>query len=264
MSNKWEKMAYLSLAVTKPGFLMVDDNQSATGWSSLLPETASFSSPAVIGAEEEYNGQSRNTKTCEVVCYSTSAQDSDGREGARGLTLFGLNENFNEVVVTVGLRGTEHVSTGIKLIRCYRVVVSDAGSVGGPVGTITICQQADSEDPDFEPIQYVTVDPWESIGGLCAFTVPTGKSAIIKNRQFSFLNSDGNIFTVMIDLVARQYGSPVFVMLDRSIFDRDRCPSDLGFINILLPEKTDVIVRIPKVIGAVGVAARIDYILFDD
>lgn len=267
MSERWEKMGHYPLAVIEPYADPEDPvtmDYTVTGWSPILSEQATYEDPVIIGESERYNGQDSGTDPGTTVIFSTSDHDTADGEGAREVEISGLDGEFNTRWARVKLRGTEPVDANLRLVRCYSPMLFDAGPAGAPVGNLIVQQQSDAGGDvsnQQTPVIFGSIAPLESCGGPCGFTVPAGMVAEIKDVRLSFLNTDGNIFSVIVDLVARKHGGTVFKLLDRHVHDRDRGDGKIKFKSILLPEKSDVILRSPSVIGTVGVSARINYTL---
>lgn len=70
--------------------------------------------------------------------FSDNANDTLLGSGARKVTVFGLDANFDEIQEEVDMDGTNIVSTIQKFIRVFNVEVTDSGGSGENEGSITI------------------------------------------------------------------------------------------------------------------------------
>ena len=219
----------------------------------------------ISGFLGEYQGQPTDEPST-ITCYSSDDEDRNdskskaGGYGARKVELFGLDANYNEVSSTISMHGKLHVNAGLNWTRCNYARVVQAGNNKSSAGVITIKQDTGGS----ELFKYVVIPPYENSGGPCAFTVPAGKSAIIHNYQFSFLDRDENVFSVTLDLVARRQKSNAFIVLNRTVGMRGQSFTEVPFSDIIVPEKTDVKVRASDVIGTVGASVRINYTLLNN
>jgi len=77
------------------------------------------------------------TTAAVVSVVSTDSADDDGGTGANTVTLYGVDENWDEQSETVTLNGTTPVSTSGTHFRVYRAFVATAGSGSKNAGAIS-------------------------------------------------------------------------------------------------------------------------------
>lgn len=110
--------------------------------------------------------------TVEVV--SSDANDTAAGTGAREVTVFGLDENWNEASETIATAGTSASSaTTTTFIRVYRVTVSEIGAYGGTnAGNLIVRVSGGGSTQG-----YILADKGQSQG--VHYTIPRGHKAYI-------------------------------------------------------------------------------------
>ena len=67
---------------------------------------------------------------------SSSTADDEGSTGAETVELFGLDDNYNEIIEVITLDGQTSVDTTKEYLRINRMIVRSAGSSGTNAGVI--------------------------------------------------------------------------------------------------------------------------------
>jgi len=180
------------------------------------------------------------TSASTMYISSSSAADTAAGTGARTVTVYGLDADFEQISVTVSLNG----QTGVQLngalnwYRVNRIVVNTAGSGGANAGVLYVGTEA--TPPGGVPTnKYATVAIGDNQTLMCLWTVPVGYTAYLHQKDVSASSSAGKfaIFT----LVARPDGG-VFNVKDRVTIANNS--TSIPYWNpIVFTEKTDIEVR---------------------
>jgi hypothetical protein len=169
---------------------------------------------------------------------SSSTSDTAAGTGARTVTIYGLDANYNQINETVTLNGTAAVNTTLSYLRVLHLLVNTAGSGGAAAGSIYAGTGALTAGKPANVYGVYTAD-----GGATAaiYTVPAGYTGYI----FDFLASAGcttaNAYS-NIGLFARPLGG----VFDNTI--QGRCGSGGAFtiplnFPLAFTEKTDIEIR---------------------
>lgn len=114
------------------------------------------------------------TTAATMEAISSDANDTAAGTGAREVTVYGLDENWNEASETLAMAGTSASSaSSTTFIRIYRVAVSQTGAYGGTnAGNITIRVSSAGSTQG-----YVLLGKGQSQG--VHYTIPRGHKAFI-------------------------------------------------------------------------------------
>jgi hypothetical protein len=173
-----------------------------------------------------------------IKISSSDANDTAAGTGARTVTIYGLDANYNQINETVSLSGQTAVNTTNSYLRVFHLMVNTAGSGGAAAGSIYAGVGTVTTGKPATVYGVYTAD-----GGAtaCIYTVPAGYTGYI----FDFLTSTGcttaNAYT-NIGL----YNRPLGGVLDNTI--QGRCGNGGAFtipLNypLVFDEKTDIEVR---------------------
>ena len=151
-----------------------------------------------------------------LYAYSANSEDSASRDGARTITIQGLDNNFNEIEETVTVNGS--VSTK-SFLRVYRAFVATAGSLTTNKGDVLISTASGGGGTVLADIGTIGQGSTFGLGQtqLALYTIPAGKrgyittwnvgcapannkaTVILKSRE---LNGDGPFRTKdIVDIV---------------------------------------------------------------
>ena len=187
---------------------------------------------------------------------SSSANDTAAGTGARTITIYGLDGNYNQINETVSLNGQTAVNTTNSFLRVLHLMVNTAGSGGAAAGTIYAGTGAVTTGKPANVYAAYTAD-----GGAtaCIYTVPAGYTGYV----FDFLVSSGittaNAFS-SLGLYARPYGG----VFDNTI--QGRCANGGSFtipLNypVAFSEKSDIEVRALSSTAGANVTANFSILL---
>lgn len=191
-----------------------------------------------------------------LTIVSTDVGDNQAGAGARKITIFGLDNNFDDLVETKDLHptdGTIAVTTIGEFTRVWRVVVDEVGTYGGGnLGDITI------EDTGAVGVQ-AFIEVGESQTDGTHYTVPAGKTACI--LRVGIITDSGKALD--IDLIGR-FGAGIAVAPFKPALHRQHwkgLDAPIGFpykIYKIFPEKTDIKFRAINNGGAAA-SVTVDY-----
>ncbi len=173
------------------------------------------------------------TQASTISVVSSSIQDVDGGSGASAISIYGLNENYDEISEIVMLNGTTPVVSTQAFLRINLVFAVDKINVGRIVGTATT---GGSTQLAIE----IGIGSDESVH----LTVPRGKTAVIPSLAASVFRSSGSGRRTATFKIKGSI--PGFVAYNVFLFDASNDGS--GFIQLnfdvpyLLPEYSDFIV----------------------
>jgi len=171
--------------------------------------------------------------------------DDDGApvgDGARTVTIAGLDSDYDVLTETVTMNGQGNVLTTASFLRVSSVTVATAGDTGFNEGIITVSNNADS-------IVLDQIDVQENASLSAAYTVPNGYTAYITQAMATESSSKGCQFGFWI----RTFGGlwtmkRSIVLLDSSIVLDMSMP-------MKLPQKTDIEIRAPGIQAGAVVTA---------
>jgi hypothetical protein len=173
-----------------------------------------------------------------MTLSSSSANDTAAGTGARTVTIYGLDANYNQINETITLNGTSAVSTTNSYIRVLHLLVNTAGSGGVAAGSIYAGTGALTAGKPANVYGVYTAD-----GGATAaiYTVPAGYTGYI----FDFLASSGsttaNAFT-SVGLFARPFGGVFDNTIQGRAANGGSFTIPLNF-PLAFTEKTDIEIR---------------------
>jgi hypothetical protein len=166
---------------------------------------------------------------------SSSTADTSAGTGARTVTLFGLDADYNEISETVTLNGQTAVTSTNSYLRIYRMVVRSAGSGGknagviyAGTGTVTAGVPAN---------KYATIAIGDNQTLMALWTVPAGHTGYLLQTDVTVATTQNNKYCT-VSLVARPYGE-VFQVKDR--FVKAESQTSLTYsVPLKFEEKTDI------------------------
>ena len=113
-----------------------------------------------------------------LYAYSADAQDSASGDGARTITILGLDNNFNEIEETVTVGGT---ATTLEFLRVYRAYVATTGSLDTNKGDVLISTGAGGTGTVLADIGIIGTGSTFGLGQtqLALYTIPAGKTGYL-------------------------------------------------------------------------------------
>lgn len=133
---------------------------------------------STLGAYPDYLS---SAETLSVV--SDNIADTGGGSGAQTLIVFGLDNDWKAIVELVNLNGTTPVTTTKAFLRINNMYVTQSGSAGQNVGTITCTSTV---------LGYVvgTINPTHNTMYWGQYSVPANKSAYLESYILSTGRAD--------------------------------------------------------------------------
>ena len=166
---------------------------------------------------------------------SSSTDDTSAGTGARTVTLFGLDADYNEISETITLNGQTAVTTTNSYLRIFRMVVNSAGSGGENAGVIyagtgTVTSGVPAN-------KYATIAIGDNQTLMALWTVPANHTAYLLQTDVTVATTQNNKYCTA-SLVARPYGE-VFQVKDR--FVKAESQTTLTYsLPLEFEEKTDI------------------------
>jgi len=206
---------------------------------------------------DEYTGF--NATVAETISIASDSSDDTNITGTGAwlIQVSGLDGSYNEISEVVELNGTTPVTTVNTYLRCSVSDILTAGSGGGNAGEITGNQSVSTANVFF-------VMPSTSNRALiCAYTVPFGKVAYVKNG-FASLAKKGNASSE-VKFSVRLPGS-VFRVVEWFAVDGQgssyvRRVFDIPLVGV--PAGTDIRAEADAESNNSGIAAGLEILLVD-
>lgn len=169
---------------------------------------------------------------------STSANDTAEGTGARTVSVFGLDANYNEISETISLNGQTPVNTVNSYLRINRMFVATAGSGGTAAGTIAA--GTGTVTAGVPAVCYAEISNLDNQTLMAVWTVPAGYSAYIYKGTISNGTATGSQF-VTGRLCFKPFGGVMRTAAKVTLHNQF---VDFNFgIPVVLPEKTDIEAR---------------------
>jgi hypothetical protein len=194
-----------------------------------------------------------------VYAYSASTDDGPGNDGARTVTVQGLDNDFNPIEETITVNGAASTAS---FLRVYRAFVATAGVLAANDGDVIISTAAAGGGTVLADIGVIGSGTTTGLGQtqLALYTIPAGKTGYLTtwNVGVSPMNN-----AVTVTLNSRELdGSAPF--RSRDIMDIVGGYTTQNYsIPIRFPEKTDIEVRAAGDTGSV-ISSSFDIILVDN
>ena len=183
--------------------------------------------------------------SAEILKIVSDDTDDDGSpvgNGARTLTITGLDNDYLEITDTITMDGTTNVLTNIAFLRINEFYVATAGTTGYNEGTISISNNADT-------IILEQIEPIENEAHCACYTVPAGHTAYIVQAMATEASSKGSFFNFWVRTFGGLWRSKRdIVLLDSVIVVPMAVP-------MKLPEKTDIEIRVKAILAGAIVTA---------
>lgn len=211
-----------------------------------------FGHNAAVGATWETVYAKSDLRT-----YLTSAErlqivsddvDDDGSpvgNGARTLTVTGLDGSYDALVETVTMNGTTNVLTDGSFLRVTNIAVATAGSTGYNEGTITISNNGDTAVLD-------QINPQVNASLSACYTVPNGYTAYAIQAMATESSSKGCEFGFWL----RPLGGLWTMKRTIVLFDSSFMLPIL--LPMKLPQKTDIEIRAKAILAGANVTAGLE------
>lgn len=180
---------------------------------------------------------------------SSSTDDDAAGVGARILLIYGVDENYEVVTELVTMDGTTPVTTTNEFFRVNSVQFVSAGSTGYNVGNITI---TDTTGGTTQAYIEAEIGVYHSMN----FSIPAGYHLVLTNISMAAETAQDVELCSFIRAVGA--GLPFWACYTDEIIPGGRVAAARN-IPSLIPEKTDVNLRVKKLSGTSG-ACLVSYI----
>jgi len=194
-----------------------------------------------------------------VYAYSASSDDGLGNDGARTITVQGLDNDFNEIEETISVNGAASTAS---FLRVYRAFVVTAGVLAANDGNVLISTAASGGGTVLADIGVIGSGTTTGLGQtqLALYTIPAGKTGYLTNWNIGVAPMNNS---VTVTLISREQdgGAP---FRSRDIVDTVGGYTTHNYsIPIRFPEKTDIEVRGTGDTSSV-ISSSFDIILVDN
>lgn len=179
-----------------------------------------------------------------LYVVSDDVDDTIAGDGARTVTIKGLDTDYNIIQETIEMDGTTHVLTDASFFRVFKAFVATVGATGYNEGTITIKNNA--EDNTLS-----TIIVQESESHACLWTVPADKKAFITDFDVSESSTKG----AEVSLWVRDTGNGYPWRYKRGIYTLDNFILHEFTFPIIVSEKHDIEFRVKAILAGAKVSA---------
>jgi len=194
-----------------------------------------------------------------IYAYSASNDDGPGNDGARTITVQGLDNDFNEIEETITVNGAASTAS---FLRVYRAFVATAGVLRANDGNVLISTAASGGGTVLADIGVIGSGTTTGLGQtqLALYTIPAGKTGYLTTWNIGVAPMNNS---VTVTLLARELdGDAPFRTKD--IVDIVGGYTTQNYsIPLRFPEKTDIEVRGCGDTGSV-ISSSFDVILVDN
>lgn len=196
-------------------------------------------------------------ETMSVV--SSSANDTAGGTGAREIRIICVNEDYDEVVITMIPNGTTPVVTTETCFAINKVEVIEAGSGKTNAGDFVLTQTTSG-------LSLRAMPAGDSVSQSCTYMVPRNFSAFVEEVEFSSIKQGSGAPEVIIFSNLQDSTSGVIKRIFRASFDTlaegtVRAPNPFGSP---LPEKSAIWFNASSDVNNTQVACRIKVLLISN
>jgi hypothetical protein len=177
------------------------------------------------------------------VVSSAAADDGDPvGNGARTVTIDGLDDSYDPMSETVTMNGVANVLTDASFFRVQSATVATAGTTGYNAGTITISNNADA-------IVLETIEIQQNTSLAASYTVKNGYTAYVTQAMATEASLKGSQFGCWVRVFGGLWTMKrTIVLLESSIVLPILMP-------MKLPQKTDVEIRCYAIQAGANVTA---------
>jgi len=167
---------------------------------------------------------------------SSDPSDTINGTGAKKVVVSGLDQNYDEKSITVELDGTTNVKIGddSSWIRIFRAFVSESGSSGSTVGTLTIGNSGETS-------VYAKIEPGEDQTLIGAYTVPKGYTLYLDDITFTAALSQANK-KIIVKVQIKNFGTNTFNTKFKNVIQSGTTTYKFNYPYKIL-EKSDIRLR---------------------
>lgn len=166
---------------------------------------------------------------------SSDTNDTSAGTGARTVTLYGLDANYDEISETITLNGQTAVNSTLSYLRINRMVVRSAGTGGKNAGVIYAGTGTVTAGVPANIYASVAIGDNQTLMAL--WTVPRGYTAYLTQTDVTLATTQNNKYCTC-SLVVRPYGE-VFQVKDR--FVKAESTTTIAYnVPLKITEKSDI------------------------
>lgn len=177
-----------------------------------------------------------------MTVSSSSTDDTSAGTGARTVTVFGLDADYNEISETVALNGQTAVSTTKSYLRAYRMVVRSAGSGGANAGVIYMGTGTVTSGVPANVYATINGVTGSNQSLMALWTVPAGYTAYLLQYDISNGTTSNTPAVCKVILAIRPYGE-VFQSKDVKSLTTGMHVGETFSVPVKITEKSDIEVR---------------------
>jgi len=195
-----------------------------------------------------------------VYAYSASSDDGPGNDGARTVTVQGLDNDFNLIEETITVNGAASTAS---FLRVYRAFVATAGVLAANDGDVLISTAASGGGTVLADIGVIGSGTTTGLGQtqLALYTIPAGKTGYLTTWNIGVTPMNNS---VTVTLLARELDASGAPFRSKDIVDTVGGYITQNYsIPIRFPEKTDIEVRGTGDTSSV-ISSSFDIILVDN
>jgi hypothetical protein len=193
-----------------------------------------------------------------IKISSSSANDTSAGTGARTVSIYGLDGNYNQINETVTMNGQTAVNTVNSYLRVFHLAVVTAGSGEAAAGTIYAGTGAVTSG-----VPAVIYGAYTTGNGATAaiWTVPAGYTAFVTGYASGYSNATATA-NGTVSLTVRPFGSVFDTISQLRVSNGVQGWIAFQF-PILVNEKSDIEIRATSSAASAGVTAefQVVYIL---
>jgi hypothetical protein len=202
-----------------------------------------------------------------IYTFSTAADidrlSSSDAADTMDITVYGLDENWEEVVQTITLTGQTPVALTTSLIRVYRMVNAGSVDIAGDVYCFKNGAVTDGV-PDVAADIRAIIRNGNNQTLMTVYTVPAGKTGYFWG---GYVAISRGVTTANVDFTwrARPFGSVFAVKSRIACVSNGNSTWNYTYKSpVALPEKTDILIRAEEVSQTCGVSGGFTVILRDN
>lgn len=175
----------------------------------------------------------------QLEVFSGSVNDTSAGSGARTVTVFGLDSNYNMISETITLNGTTSVFSTQSFIRAHTAYVATSGGTvansNTNAGDITIRMRTTTT------VVFLIIPTGYNQTNNAGYTIPAGYTGILKRIHGGIRSNLASV--VEVALWVRQYGKAPRLRRPTTMTNTGEL-DDTMWGGIVFPEKTDLHIRI--------------------
>jgi len=198
--------------------------------------------------------------TLEVA--STSALDTAGGTGATGLTIEGLDDNYDEISDTVALNGQTPVVTTKLFLYVNRAFITGAGSTEKNQGSIYVADDStawSSGVPVTDAAVQGLINPLHGQTQQVIYTVPAGFTAFVHD---GYMTTEANIITRLRVMFWNRFTNAHRTAFEMTIKGPTFSHAPYPYVPFL--EKNSVYMEVSVSAGTTTVSGGLNFVLVDN